>query len=58
MSQVLVAFGLMDFTVLGTVLAWRAFWNLWIIYFFNFQFFSRAMLNRGYGGPPVYCFCI
>jgi hypothetical protein len=25
MSQVLVAFGLMDFTVLGTVLAWRAF---------------------------------
>jgi hypothetical protein len=25
MSQVLVAFGLLDFTMLGPVLAWRAF---------------------------------
>jgi hypothetical protein len=28
MSQVLGAFGLLDFTMLWPVLAWRAFWNL------------------------------
>jgi hypothetical protein len=39
MSQVLGAFGLLDFTMLRPVLAWRAFWNLWTTYFFNFQFF-------------------
>ena len=39
MSQVLVAFGLLDFTVLGPVVAWRAFWNLWTVYFFNFTIF-------------------
>jgi hypothetical protein len=36
MSQVLGAFGLLDFTMLRPVLAWRALWNLWTIYFFNF----------------------
>jgi hypothetical protein len=24
------------------------------VYFFNFQFFFRAAVNRGYGGPPVF----
>jgi len=43
MSQVLGAFGLLDFTMLQLVLAWRAFWNLWTVYFFNFPFFF---------GPP------
>jgi hypothetical protein len=36
MSQVLGTFGLPYFTMLRPVLAWRAFWNLWIIYLFNF----------------------
>jgi hypothetical protein len=41
MSQVLGAFGLLDFTMLRPGLAWRAFLNLWTIYFFNFpNFFS------------------
>jgi hypothetical protein len=41
MSQVLGAFGVLDFTMLQPVLAWRAFWNLWTVYFFNFtNFFS------------------
>ena len=52
-SQVLGVFGLLDFTMLRPVLAWRAFWNLWTLYFFNFPFFFRAAVNRGYGGPPV-----
>jgi hypothetical protein len=34
-----VRLGLLDFTMLRPVLAWRAFWNLWTIYFFNFPFF-------------------
>ena len=36
MSQVLGAFGLLDFTMLRPFLAWRAFWNLWTVHFFNF----------------------
>jgi hypothetical protein len=40
MSQVLGAFGLLDFTSLQPVLAWRVFQNLQTIYFFNFQIFS------------------
>jgi hypothetical protein len=47
MSQILGAFGLLDFTMLAPVLAWRAFWNLWTVYFFNFQIFS------GRGNPRI-----
>jgi len=47
MSQVLEAFGLLDFTILRPILAWRAFWNLWTVYFFNFPFFS------GRGKPSI-----
>jgi len=36
MSQVLAEFGLLDFTLLRPILSWRAFWNLRIVYFFNF----------------------
>jgi len=50
MSQVLGAFGLLDFTMLWLILAWCAFWNLWNIYFFNFPNFWGATVNRGYGG--------
>ena len=39
-SQVLGAFGLLDFTMLRPIVAWRAFWNVWTIYFFNFPIFS------------------
>ena len=47
MSQVLGAFGLLYFTTLLPVLAWRAFWNLWTIYFFNFpNFFSGCSKPR------------
>ena len=38
-SQVLGAFGLLDFTMSRPVLAWRGFWNLWTVYFFNFPIF-------------------
>ena len=47
MSQALGAFGLLDFTMLLPVLACRAFWNLWTVYFSNFPIFFRAALNRG-----------
>jgi hypothetical protein len=40
MSEVLGAFGLLDFTMLRPVLAWRAFENLRTVYLFNFQFFG------------------
>jgi hypothetical protein len=53
MSQVLGAFGLLDFTMLRPVLAWRAFLNLRTASLI-FQFFFRATANRGYGGPPAY----
>jgi hypothetical protein len=61
MSQAVSAFGLLDFTMLQPVLAWRAFWNLRNVYFFNFSNFFRAAVNRGYwirgyGGPPVYAY--
>ena len=38
-SRLLGAFGLLGFTVLGSVLPWRAFWNIWTIYFSNFPIF-------------------
>ena len=38
-SQVLGAFGLLDFTMLRPVLAWRAFWKWWPVYFIIFQIF-------------------
>ena len=38
-SEVLGAFGLLDFTMLRIVLAWRTFWNLWTVYLFNFPNF-------------------
>jgi hypothetical protein len=52
MSQVLGAFVLLYFTMLRPVLAWRAFWNIWTIYFFNFPFF-RAAGNRGWLKPQI-----
>jgi hypothetical protein len=46
MSQVLGAFGLLDFTMLWPILAWRAFRNLRTIYFLNYpNFFGPQMLN-------------
>jgi hypothetical protein len=57
MSQVLGAFGLLDFTMLGPVLAWCAFWNLWTV-LLTLQFWGEGgaggAVNRGYGGPPVH----
>ena len=59
MSQVLGAFGLLDFTMLRPVLAWRVFLNLWTVYFFNFSNFffgprpTTDNWNHGYGSPPV-----
>lgn len=68
MRQVLAVFGLLNFTMLQLVLAWRPFWKLWIIYFFNFSnFFSGCgkprITNCGYcirryGGPLVFVFCL
>ena len=63
MSQVMGTFGLLDFTMLWPVVTWRAFGNLWTIYFFNFPNFFRAAVNRGYwilrfGGPPVLYFAL
>jgi hypothetical protein len=40
MIQVLGAFGLLDFTMLWPVLAWRAFLNLRIYIFLIFHFFG------------------
>jgi hypothetical protein len=48
MSQVMGAFGLLDFTMLRPVLAWRAFWNLWNVYFFDFPIFFWSAINRVY----------
>jgi hypothetical protein len=45
MSQVLGALGLMDFTMLRSFLAWRAFWKLWTVYFFNFPIFFEPHWN-------------
>ena len=42
-SQVLGAFGLLDFTMSRPVLAWRGFWNLWTVYFFNFPIFFSGL---------------
>jgi hypothetical protein len=46
MSQVLGAFGQLDFTMLQPVLAWRAFWNLQTVYFINFHIFSDCRKTR------------
>ena len=55
MSQVLGAFGLLDFTIVWPVLAWRAFWNLWTVYFFNFpNFFSGRGKPRIWGSACNY----
>ena len=48
MNQVLSAFGLLDFTMSGPVIAGRAFWNLWTVYFFNFSIFFS-----GRGKPRI-----
>jgi len=58
MSQVPGAFGLLDFTMLRPVLAWRTFWKLWTFYFFNFPNFfgprqSEANWNCGYWNPRI-----
>ena len=47
MSHVSGTFGLLDFTMLRPVLAWRAFWNLWTVYLFNFTnfFWGRGKLR-------------
>ena len=57
MSQILGAFGLLDFTVLL-----GAFLNLWTVYLFKFPIFfsdrgQPRILNREYGSPPV-CVCV
>jgi len=50
MSQVLGTFGLLDFTMLRPILAWRVFLNLWTVYFFNFPNFfpgrSQPWINE------------
>jgi hypothetical protein len=52
MSQVLGAFGLLDFTMLQPVVAWRAFWNLrTICLILGFLFW--ASVNRGYLKPWI-----
>jgi hypothetical protein len=38
-SKLLGPFGLLDFTMLRLVLAWRAFWKLRTVYFFKFPIF-------------------
>jgi hypothetical protein len=48
MSQELGAFGMLDFSTLRPVLAWRAFWNLRTVYFFNILIFFRSAVNHGY----------
>jgi hypothetical protein len=44
MSQVLGASGLLDFAMLRPrpILPWRAFWNLWTVYFINLPVFFRS----------------
>ena len=64
MSQVMGAFGLLDFTMLRPVLIWRAFLNLWNVYFLNFLIlfglrptadnWNHGYWIRRYGGPPVF----
>jgi hypothetical protein len=63
MSQVLGAFGLLDFTMLQPILARHKFWNLWTVYLFNFPIFFQAEVNRGfwisgYGGTTVFLYLI
>jgi hypothetical protein len=49
MSQVLGAFGLLDFTMLWPVLVCHAFRNLWTVYSFNFPIFFFS----GHGKPWI-----
>ena len=54
--QVMGTFRLLDFTMLRPVLTWRAFWNLWTVYFFNFP---NSFSGRGQPRirvPPVLIF--
>jgi hypothetical protein len=57
MIQVLLAFGLLDFTMLRPVLAWRAFWNLWTFVSLIFHFFSGRgkpwILNQWIRGTTI-----
>ena len=56
MSQVLDAFGLMDFTMLRSVLNWRAFCKLWTVYFFKFpNFFSARGEPRIRASGCIHC---
>jgi hypothetical protein len=63
MSQVLGAFGLLDFTMLRPVIGCRAFLNLWTVYFFNFLIFFSCrgkprILNRCIRGARLYLDCL
>jgi hypothetical protein len=48
MSQILGLLGQLDFTMLGSVLAWRAFWGSLTVYFFNFP-----ISFSGHGKPRI-----
>jgi hypothetical protein len=54
MSQELGAFGLLDFTILRPVIAWRAFQTYKPFISLIFKFFSGCAVNRGYGDTPSY----
>jgi hypothetical protein len=66
MSQVMGAFGLLGFTMLRPILAWRAFWNICTVYFFNFPKFlsgrgkpritETADTESADTGVHLYCF--
>jgi hypothetical protein len=47
-SKVLGVCELLSLNMLQPVLSWHAFWNLWNIYFFNFQIWFHATINCGY----------
>jgi hypothetical protein len=60
MSQVVGAFGQLDFTMLRAVLAWRSFGTYEPFIYLIFQYFFRAAANCGYrisiyGGTTVQC---
>jgi len=58
MSQVVGAFGSLDCTMLRSVLAWRAFWNLRTVYFFNFPFFFSGRGKPRLRGSTCNCLCL
>jgi len=39
-------FGQLHFTMLRSVLAWHALWNVWTVYSFNFQNFFPCAVKR------------